>query len=137
MRRRIAIVILGLYWTAIFWGTHTPGQFHSVHAGDKVLHFGAFAGLAFLLSWCLAGFRPTRGAAVLMLSVAVVYGAVDELTQFFVPFRSPDVWDWAADVGGALAGLTCYRASLMLMQVASIGFRGSAATQTSLTSAEV
>jgi VanZ family protein len=41
--------------------------------------------------------------------LASVYAATDEWHQLFVPQRSADVADWAADVVGAAAGSSLYR----------------------------
>ena len=73
---------------------------------DKVFHFAAFAGLAFLLGWVLSQNRQiTFANGILVFLTASVYAACDEWTQAFVPGRDPDVWDAAADIVGAFAGL--------------------------------
>jgi VanZ family protein len=111
--RRLIAVLLTCYWSALFLGTHVPKS--GVHLGignDKLLHFGAFAGLAFLLSWSLIGLHPTRRATVRVIVIVVVYAALDEWTQWFVPHRRSDIYDWWADVFGALAGMVAYAVSL-------------------------
>ena len=44
--------LLAVYWVAMLIGTHTPPRFKAVHEelGDKVMHFAAFAGLAWLVA---------------------------------------------------------------------------------------
>jgi VanZ family protein len=79
---------------------------------DKVLHGIEYAGLGALLARALAGgwLRPvSRSAAALALSMAVIYGATDEIHQHFVPPREMEVLDLAADgVGALVAVFACY-----------------------------
>ncbi|HEY3664961.1 MAG TPA: VanZ family protein [Polyangiaceae bacterium] len=71
---------------------------------DKLLHAAAFAGLAFLLLRA-AVFGMPRAAARRQLSFAALgasaVGALLEICQAFVPYRSADVLDWVADTVGA------------------------------------
>lgn len=103
---RIAILALSLYWAALFMGTHTPrpgvaiGQYN-----DKLLHFGAYAGLAFLIAAVLTAFRLRVNTLLLSWATAAGYGVVDELSQLFISNRSAEVGDWLADSSGALVGL--------------------------------
>lgn len=70
---------------------------------DKLIHMAIFAVLAWLV------YRGLRLRAVARWEVAawvtfllcLVYGAADELHQYFVPGRSMDVYDLIADVIGA------------------------------------
>jgi VanZ family protein len=70
---------------------------------DKVLHFGAYAVLGALLAFGAARSRLRMAAA---LAIGLLYGASDEIHQMFVPGRSPDVLDWAADAAGVITA--CY-----------------------------
>lgn len=107
--RRLAACLLVAYWTAIFVGTHLPARQVSLSVNDKVMHLGAFAGLAFLLGWVLAGSRPTWRVLAASWLIAACYAAVDEVSQMWIPGRSCDVQDWLADLAGAGLGLVCYR----------------------------
>ena len=103
---RVVLVMLCVYWAALFYGTHTkvpegllPGN------SDKLIHFWAYAGLAILLM----SLRVTRGAytwwsVLIAWCVLAIYGAFDELTQLLVN-RNADIFDWVCDVTGAAAGL--------------------------------
>ena len=67
---------------------------------DKAFHAGVFAGVAWLLRWCLPW--PLWARALLALAMG---GAV-EVHQMFLPGFSPSWGDWAADaVGIAVAAL--------------------------------
>jgi VanZ family protein len=112
--RRTAVVVAalaGLYLLTMFLGTHLPMQGASsrVVGVDKVVHFGMYAGLAVLILAAASFFRPISiGAATALLLVIAVYAAADEWTQGFVPTRTADVWDWAADVAGAAIGAAAF-----------------------------
>jgi VanZ family protein len=77
---------------------------------DKALHTTEYAGFALLLCRALRGegLRWWRSVALAVI-LASVYAATDEWHQLFVPQRSADVADWAADVVGAAAGSSLYR----------------------------
>jgi VanZ family protein len=71
---------------------------------DKALHALLFGTLGFF--WALLvmsdGSRPTLWH-VLMVSLLVMgYGGLDEFHQSFVPGRTPDILDLAADTSGGL-----------------------------------
>jgi len=106
MLRNIALGTLAVYWTAIFVGTHLPDDLPSLgEVDDKLLHFGAYAGLAFLLAAACRTLRLRHGTLLLPLAVAAIYGCIDELSQRAVPGRQADIADWAADVLGAGVGV--------------------------------
>jgi VanZ family protein len=80
-----------------------PGQLPG-DISDKSAHVLAYSVLGFLL---LRAFSKGRVAGIswraitLTIVFATLYGASDELHQRFVPGRSPDVLDVAADALGA------------------------------------
>jgi VanZ family protein len=74
---------------------------------DKIQHVIAYAVFAVTLAlwfpprwWKYRRLWTVLAAACL----ASAYGGVDEIHQYFVPGRDCNVWDWAADTIGALAG---------------------------------
>ena len=74
---------------------------------DKVAHFGVYAALGGALVRALAGGRSramTGRVVALAAILGTIYGVSDEVHQYFVPPRTPDWRDVAADAGGALAG---------------------------------
>lgn len=100
---------LVLYWTALFISTHTPmpDTPDFPHNIDKVAHFVAYAGLAFLLGLWFAVTRPISFRDyVVVFGVTVVYSIADELLQA-IPFlhRTADPWDVLADWVGSAIGL--------------------------------
>ena len=74
---------------------------------DKHIHALMYAGLCALIVRALAGgWRAplTLGGALLATVLATLYGASDEWHQHFVPTRTMDAADLAADaIGAALA----------------------------------
>jgi VanZ family protein len=77
---------------------------------DKVAHFTEYALFGVLLSRALIGFGARPAVALwVTVGLCLLYGASDEFHQRFVPGRSADVRDLAADVIGGTAGaLTLY-----------------------------
>jgi VanZ family protein len=74
---------------------------------DKPLHWIGYVGLAVVVVRALAGglFRwISVRTAVVAVIITVAYAATDEVHQMFVAGRSADVYDFAADAAGALAG---------------------------------
>jgi VanZ family protein len=75
---------------------------------DKVDHFAAFALGGWLAANALRVSRPqtsVAGAIVLAVVIVAVFGALDEFLQTFTPGRTgDDIYDWTADVLGALTG---------------------------------
>jgi len=84
---------------------------------DKILHGLAYAGLGALLVPGLraAGFSP-GGALLVAVALAGLYGATDEFHQSFVPGRTADVLDWAADTLGAAIGASAATAATLALR---------------------
>ena len=75
---------------------------------DKLLHAIEYSGLSLLVYRALAGgllIRFNARIVVLTMAITVAYGATDEAHQWFVPLRTADVRDLAADAIGAAIGL--------------------------------
>lgn len=74
---------------------------------DKLQHLLAFGILSAAIAlWFSVDFWKRRPVIALLFTsfIGSLYGAIDELHQSFVPGRSSDVWDWAADTLGAVLG---------------------------------
>lgn len=104
-------IALGLFWLALIAGTHMPVNvdLHAPDNGDKVMHFIAYAGLAFLIAiaWQLnAGVLTKRHLFLVWLATAL-FGIADEVTQMFVG-RDCTLGDWTADALGAAIGVLAF-----------------------------
>jgi VanZ family protein len=75
---------------------------------DKAGHLVGYAVLGVLVTRGVAGRLPSRislRVALLSLLITTAYGLSDELHQTFVPGRSADIYDVAADAAGGLIAL--------------------------------
>lgn len=102
-----AVATLAGYWILLGVATHTPLRMAKrIEHGDKLVHAAAYGGLAFCLFVVLAMFRRIRiSSYAIVWGVVALYGVVDEVLQGYVPYRTPDVKDWIADMIGATASL--------------------------------
>lgn len=104
--------LLILYLMVLFTATHVPLKKGTIPQGTDVpLHFIAYSGLAFLLTWWLS-LRWDRLSLKRLLLIVVgvsLFGIVDELLQGIpVLKREPSVKDWVADTLGAVLGVVLY-----------------------------
>ncbi len=101
-----------LYWIILFTATHIPLKKGTIPQGTDVpLHFIAYAGLTFLLTWWLSlkWDRLTLKHLILILVGVSLFGALDELLQGIpVLQREPSIKDWIADTTGALLGMILF-----------------------------
>jgi VanZ family protein len=73
---------------------------------DKLVHLGVYA----ILGWLSvrAAWTPERGWRAWLLTILIIaaLAATDEWLQRYSPGRTPNIWDWIADVTGATIGVT-------------------------------
>ena len=103
-----------VYWCGLYVLTHIPVVIPvHVPVTDKTAHVVAYASLAIALfvSLQLSRRKPAAQTAMLVLTILLVYGAVDELTQIPVG-RSCEMLDWYADAAGA--ALACVVMTLLV-----------------------
>jgi VanZ family protein len=103
--RRVLPWLPAVAWAAtIYWLSSRPTvPAPEIPNVDKLAHFGAYAVLGALLAFAA---HRTRTPLVVAILLGVLYGASDEIHQMYVPGRSPDVLDWAADAAGVITA--CY-----------------------------
>lgn len=107
LRHRRLLLGLALAWMTLIFilsaqsAIQIPSMFFQQ---DKALHSLLFGTLG--LFWALLvmndGSRPTLWHVVLVGLVVTGYGGLDEFHQSFVPGRTPDILDLAADASGGL-----------------------------------
>ena len=120
---QVARIICIAAWCAAFIATHVPAsRLPALPASDKLLHSAAYFALAcvLLVTLSLRGMRRRR-RMLTVISVAILYGAFDEITQPLVS-RYASWGDWLADVLGALAAIAIFEAISALRKMAQERF---------------
>jgi len=111
-RSKTALILLVVYWVAIFVLTHIPLKHISflvtkVNVSDKILHFIAYFMLSFLLWIALSQsqkLKRRKSRVWWILFLIFFYALLDEWLQMYVG-RSPSVYDFIADISGAITAL--------------------------------
>ncbi|OGF47782.1 MAG: hypothetical protein A2452_09830 [Candidatus Firestonebacteria bacterium RIFOXYC2_FULL_39_67] len=82
------------------------GLFEFIPNSDKLVHMTEYFILSSLIYFALrkAHNIKTNKAVLAAVLIASLYGMTDEYHQSFVPERSMDILDWAADIVGAIIG---------------------------------
>lgn len=106
MRRALPWLPAVAWAAAIFWVSSQPTvPLPRVTNIDKLGHYAAYTVLGALLAFATDRSRlPLLAAFVL----GALYGISDELHQSYVPGRSADPLDWAADVAGVATACFLY-----------------------------
>lgn len=108
MPTRFSMLYRAVFWCmclGIFVLAILPNNSSSIAFpdADKIVHAMAFGGLSFV--GCLA--YPLR---IFVLATFLVFlGAAIEVAQGFTPDRSPELFDFLADVVGIALGFITYR----------------------------
>lgn len=116
MTRRAAILLFVLYLTTAFLLTHLPGESLpqvrwsvSIPGLDKIVHAGLYFFLAAFFANCLRfRVKSNRVVAGLTMTALSGYAAFDEWAQQFSANRSPDFFDFVADLTGASFGVSLF-----------------------------
>ena len=96
-----------LLWAGvILFGTSLPQEAVPVQTSkiDKILHFSIYTVFSFLLTRQISEITTRWRAALIAVVFAMVFGALDEWHQRFIPGRSTEFADWQADSLGAVVG---------------------------------
>jgi len=99
-----------IYCLIIFIQSSFPASEHvpEFDFSDKLLHAAAYAVLGLLLYRALSAMdKRISPARLIALSIflTALYGASDEIHQYFVPSRSAEFLDFAADAIGGCVGV--------------------------------
>jgi VanZ family protein len=108
-RHKTVLLVLGIYWPAIFWLTHIPVPQIARQSGmsDKTMHVLAYFVLTFLVWFAISPYEKVqwnKAKVWVSLMLVIWYGAIDEYLQGRVG-RSADVLDFFADLFGMVMGL--------------------------------
>ena len=99
-----------IYCLAIYIQSGQPGLKHipDVRFLDKFLHFGAYGllGILFFRAYETLPLKANKTLLILLsIGSATLYGISDEIHQYFVPSRTADIADMAADSVGSIIGV--------------------------------
>jgi VanZ family protein len=94
----LTLIMMTTLTLAMLWPIKEPHQ--AFEGADKLVHFFAFAALAFPLA------RTGRFSLLSVFIGASVFGGIIELIQPSFN-RDADINDWIADNLGALLGIAC------------------------------
>lgn len=95
-----ACIICGISW--YLSSQETIEQMPEFWNADKFVHFICFGGFCFWVSF--ACFIRRKRSVWLPVLIVSVYGIIDEIHQSFTPGRECSVFDWCADILGAVMG---------------------------------
>jgi VanZ family protein len=98
-----------IYCLAIFIQSSYPAteSLPAFSHADKLAHAGAYTLLGFLFYRAFQTTRIRKGIALLVILSAMassLYGISDEIHQYFVPSRTADIFDMAANTTGSFMG---------------------------------
>lgn len=98
------IITIGIFSFSSFPGDKLPDL--TFEFSDKLIHFSVY--LMLMISFFIAIYNSNeknflkKNPIISSLIITVIYGATDEIHQYFVPNRSCDIWDFVANTLGAL-----------------------------------
>ena len=101
------------WWPPIAWAALVlvltsvplpPTAVSGIEGVDKVVHAGLYGVLGALAARSAWDARPGLAAVAGVLLGVLLFAALDEWHQSFIPGRSADPRDWLADAVGAIAG---------------------------------
>lgn len=120
LARALSLWLPAVAWAALIFALSARSSVPDLppHVTDKMVHAAAYAVLGGAIIRALAGGRwqgVTRSVVAAAILCTVLYGASDEFHQWFVPGRSVDAADLAADAaGGTAAALAALGARRLL-----------------------
>jgi len=103
----VPAVILGIiifYFSSLSnpYSTPLPGQITMLL--NPLMHIGEFGLLTFLIFF---GFF-SKVKPIYLLTISFFYAVIDEVHQYFVPYRYFDVFDLIVDLVGVVLGFIAY-----------------------------
>ena len=123
----LVYIPLVIYWLLLILATSLPAaDLPNIGTIDKVNHFVAYFGLTVLLSLSFL-FQIKyeilyKKAFKIAFIIVILYGAIDEIHQLFIPGRMADIFDWLSDTGGALIGVFLVLLLVRMLKYKSMKF---------------
>lgn len=112
--RRLRLLLLGLWiagWGVVLHASFTPLQELPLGLSDKAFHLAGYAAMTALS----AGFCHAPALLALLAAGTVAGSAAIEVGQSFLPYRSFELLDIAANATGAALGVAAALAWLALV----------------------
>jgi VanZ family protein len=112
--RRAKAVMLALWavgWAVVFYASFRPVQDLPLGLSDKTFHLAGYA----VMTALSAGFCHTPALLALIAAGTVAASAAIEVGQSFLPYRSFELLDIAANATGAAVGVAAALAWLALV----------------------
>lgn len=110
MLNNSTLLFIAIAWTVLitFLSLVTVGSFGNnipIPNKDKIVHVVFYFG--FVVLWVLYKNKSnyTNKTGIAILFIAIGYGVLMELIQYFTATRSPDMYDVLANSSGAFSGL--------------------------------
>ncbi|MBY8991814.1 MAG: VanZ family protein [Candidatus Lokiarchaeota archaeon] len=100
----IALALIIFYFSSLSNPYPTAPSKFTLFFLNPMLHICEFGALSFLLFFGL--FPKVRAFFLIILSI--IYAFLDELHQYFVPFRYFDIFDFFLDIVGVIGGFVFY-----------------------------
>lgn len=102
LRQYLSALAVLAYMRLIYYLSSIPGSDIHLETPDYILHALAFGGLSLFVTLFFLHHMRLRVGIFASLFTIFLFGLSDEAHQSFVPLRTPDWRDIAADVVGAL-----------------------------------
>jgi VanZ family protein len=104
------LLFIAIAWTVLiaFLSLVTVGSFGNnipIPNKDKIVHVVIYFGFVVLWSWYKNKSNYNKKTGIELLFIAIGYGILMELLQYFTATRSPDMYDVLANSSGAFLGL--------------------------------
>ena len=100
----VAIAITIFYFSSLSNPYPTTPSTFTLFILNPTLHICEFGALSSLLFF---GLYP-KVRALFLIAASIIYAFLDELHQYFVPFRYFDIFDFFLDVVGVIGGFMFY-----------------------------
>ena len=120
MKRVVGWCSVALYCSIIFFLSAQQNlSLPSIPSIDKVAHFLEYVGLGWVCAYAWRNELPRWPSLTIIVFSTVfasAYGASDEWHQAYVPGRTSDWRDWAADTCGGFVGGILYMSWLRIRE---------------------
>lgn len=115
MKKYLTLIKTILWILVLFWlcsyrpdPNTTKIDFLELIHFDKIVHFGMFGILAFLIAHCFSKYSNSSKLIVSCV-VSAMYGGIMEIWQEYLNYRGADFFDFIADLSGCIIAVLIYK----------------------------